>query len=197
MRRLSRGITGWPGELATRAWTSSSKAPGLVGPVTRSLVQVRIAKASARPAPNWSARCTCPSAARLLLFSLRLGSARRFALRRQRDLHFRQHPVSLVRADQTPADRIPHQLFGVLDREVADAGRRADRLDERVRHRAPKHAGDSGESLEQRGDLRPAELGWHRHRCPRVEGGANLLPLPRRRKQFPYRPYATPTANTL
>jgi len=102
-------------------------------------------------------------------------------------LDIRQHPVPFVRADQAPADRVPHQLLGVLGREVADARRGADRFDERVRDRASEDAGDSGESLEQRGELRPAELGWHRKRCSGVEGGAKLLPTPRDRQEFRYR----------
>src|SRR5439155_19292615 len=81
-------------------------------------------------------------------------------------------------ADQAPADGVPNQLLGIFDRELTQPGRRADRLDDGVRHRAAEHTRDSGKGLEQRRDLRPAELGWHGTRCPDVEGGAKLQSTP-------------------
>src|SRR6266568_5716884 len=99
----------------------------------------------------------------------------------ERPLHVCQHAIPLVGADQPAPHGVAHQLFGVVERELAHAGGGADRLDERVGHRAAEDARDAGEGLEQRGDLRPAELSWggrggHRTRCSGAEGRAKLHP---------------------
>src|SRR5439155_17945807 len=101
----------------------------------------------------------------LLPLGLRPADARRLAPALKRRLHVAQHAVPFIGPNQAPAHGVAHQLLGVLEREVTHAGRRPDRLHERVGDRAAQHARDPRERFEQRGDLRPAEFGWHRARC--------------------------------
>src|SRR6266498_1114375 len=122
-RILSSGMSGSPVAAGpVSALRSSRSAPGAFGPATCPSVQVRTTKASTRPAPILSARDTPASAARLLLLfvllrRLRFGAARRFALRLQRALHVRHHPVTFVGTDQAPPYGVADQLLGVLDLE--------------------------------------------------------------------------------
>src|SRR6266550_1616952 len=66
--------------------------------------------------------------------------------------------IALFRADQAAAHRIAHQLLGIVERELAYSRSGADRLHQGVGHGAAQYARDSGEGLEQRRDLRPAEF---------------------------------------
>src|SRR5207302_6812499 len=92
--------------------------------------------------------------------------------------HLGEDAIALLLTDEAAAHRIAHQLLGILRGELADSSRGTNRLDQRVRDRTPQHAGDAGKSFEQRRELRPAELGWHRTRCSGAEGRGKLqLPL--------------------
>src|SRR5881398_1307028 len=139
-----------------------------------------------RPRPRTACVTAADSPARLLLrggFLLRgrfgLGGALGGpALERALDVG--EDAVAFLRPDQAAADRVPDELLGVVDGELAQPRGAADRLDQGVRHGAAQHTRDAGEGFEQRRDLRPAELGWHRTRCSDAKGRAKL-----------HRPYQT------
>src|SRR6184192_967412 len=135
-----------------------------------------------RPRPRTACVTAADSPARLLLrggflFRGRFGPGGALGeLALERALDVGEDAVAFLRSDQAAPDRVADQLFGIVDGELAQAGRPADRLDEGVRHGAAQHTRDAWEGFEQRRNLRPAELSWGGHgiRCSGAEGRAKL-----------------------